>query len=231
MLEKTDLESIKNIAKTFLYLDLKLDKKIGFIVHHPFFSSAIGSIEENGVHEMLDLTSQEGLRKARFSVEKRIREVGNYREFLIIMNTPYLPVFFQRTSRYLSISDFSTFLSAMWTYVEFPNADANVTTEEFVSFFKSADPKLLMEDEDYATWETLPEEITVYRGISGDGKVKKLSWTLSEKKAHWFADRWSMQGSVYRAKIRKEDVFAYFDERGEKEVVLDPKKLFKIEKL
>lgn len=231
MMETTDLEKVKNVAKALLYVDLKLDKEVGFAVHHPFFSTTVGMANNNGILEMTDLTTSEGLYKARLSVQESIQKVDCYSQFLIIINKPYLPVFFQRTHQYLSIDDFSEFLGAMWTYVEFPNADPNVQTDEFVTFFKQADLKLLMDTEDYAVWKALPAEITVYRGISGDGKVKKLSWTRSEEKACWFAGRWNSHGRVYRAKIRKEDVLAYFGGCGEDEIVLDPRKLITVKKI
>lgn len=231
MMETTDLDEVKKTANILLYVDPKFDKKIDFVVHHPFFSTTVGVVKKNGTSEITDLTTAEGLCKARLSIQESIQKVDCYSQFLIIINRPYLPIFFQMTHQYLSLNDFSIFLGNMWTYVEFPNADPNVRTDEFVSFFKQADPKLLMDAEDYVTWKALPDEITVYRGISGDGKVKKLSWTRSEEKARWFAERWNSHGRVYRAEIRKEDVLAYFGGRGEDEIVLDPRKLLAIEKI
>lgn len=186
---------------------------------------------KDGNAEVVDITTEDGLKKARASVKSEIERIDTCSHFIIIMSKPYLPVFFKRIGRYLNLLDYSEFLGAMWSYVEFPNADPNVTQKEYVSMFLKADKQRLMTPEEYAIWKSLPDEITVYRGVSGEGAVKKLSWTLSRKKAEWFANRWNQKGRVYQAKIKKEDVLAYFGERGEAEIVLNPFELMDIIKM
>lgn len=87
-----------------------------------------------------------------------------------------------------------------------------------------------MEPDELSFYETLPDEIMIYRGISKRGSIKALSWTLDMHKAEWFSQRFGKKSRVYRAKIRREDVLAYFAGRGEYEVVVDYRKLYAIEK-
>ena len=58
-----------------------------------------------------------------------------------------------------------------------------------------------------------------------DNQHEALSWTLDKKTAEWFATRFSEHGYVYQAKIHKEDVFAFFNDRNEQEIVLDYRNL------
>ena len=93
--------------------------------------------------------------------------------------------------------------------------------------FKSADPKALMEDEEYEQLQELDDTLTVYRGVTSYNadNVKALSWTLNKEKAEWFAHRFNDDGTVYEAQIDKKHIFAVFNGRNESEVVLDPQYL------
>ena len=230
MVDKTNLKSVKSVALSFLYLDVKLDKKIPFVVSHPYFTTTVATAYEEGKPVMLDITTEEGLKKAREAVEKDVQKVDNCLQFLHMIRPPYLPAFFKYTAKYLSKEDFSHFLGSMWTLVEFPNADPTVSPAEFVMYFKQADKGMLMDEGDYKKYLNLPDVITVYRGVKPKGEVLALSWTLSRKKAEWFANRFQPDGTVYRAKIAKEHVLAYFNCRSEQEIVLNYRKLIDITK-
>ena len=93
--------------------------------------------------------------------------------------------------------------------------------------FKSADPKALMEDDEYEQLQELDDTLTVYRGVTSYNadNVKALSWTLNKEKAEWFAHRFNDDGAVYEAQIDKKHIFAIFNGRNESEVVLDPQYL------
>lgn len=230
MVEKTNLESVKSVAMSFLYLDVKFDKKVPFVVSHPYFTTTVATAYEDGKPVMLDITTEDGLKKAREAVEKDVQKVDNCLQFLHMLRPPYLPAFFKYTAKYLNKEDFSRFLGSMWTLVEFPNADPTVSPAEFVMYFKQADKGALMDEEDYKKYWNLPDVLTVYRGVKPKGNVLALSWTLSKKKVEWFANRFQSDGTVYRAKIAKEHVLAYFNCRSEQEVVLNYRKLIDITK-
>ena len=56
-----------------------------------------------------------------------------------------------------------------------------------------------------------------------------ISWTLDYNKAEWFARRFLAGGTGYgvvaEAICNPKDVIAYFESRGEKEIVIDPSKV------
>ena len=123
--------------------------------------------------------------------------------------------------------EISKILGDAWVRSENPNGDANVSKRELLSMFKQADKKALMTEEDYKRWESLDDTLTVYRGVTSHNakNIKALSWALDEKTAEWFAHRFDENGTIYEAQINKKDVYAYFGERGESEVIVDPKGL------
>jgi hypothetical protein len=95
--------------------------------------------------------------------------------------------------------------------------------------FDHAVTEHLMEPDDLATFRALPSRITAWRGCNGrrPGRVRYgMSWTLDPDKARWFADRGEHLDLGYpvvlEATVLKEDVFAYYNERNERELVVRP---------
>ncbi len=221
----TDLEAVKSVARSFVYTDVHIDLRTGFIVSHPFIETVACAVKRNGEFVLLDVRKPDELQEIRRSILDDIERTSNVLQFLILVRPPYLPAFFKYTVKHMSNEDYSEFLSSMWTRIEFPNVDVNITAGEFVKIFRAADKKVLMDEEEYEKYMALPEEFTVYRGIRGRGSLQALSWTLDKSKAEWFANRWDKGGKVYSAKVKKEDTFAYFASRSEEEIVLDYTKL------
>lgn len=225
MRKETDLEAVKRVAKTFVYLDIHINEQVGFLVNHPFIGEIAVVVKENGNLVLKDVRKEEDLAIVRQNIVQTIDAVTNYQQFIHIVRAPYLPEFFKFTHHFLSLNDYSSFLGSMWTIVEFPNVDDNIPPQEFVRIFRMADKSLLMNDEERRLYLALPDEMTVYRGIRGRGSLKALSWTTDIEQAEWFAKRWDKKGKVYSAMIRKEDVLSMFTSRGESEVVVDYTKL------
>lgn len=225
MRKVTDLQETKSVARAFVYLDPEVEKSMGIFVNHPFIGQRLMVCKEEGNLVLLDISKPDELHRIRRNIIETIDAVTDYSQFLIIMRKPYLPAFFQRTHHLLTEEDYATFLASLWTTVEFPNIDVNVTPPEFVKLFRRANKALLMDENEFERFEALPDEMTIYRGIRGRGKLQALSWTLELDKAEWFAKRWESHGKVYSAQIKKEDVLACFCSRNEAEVVVDYRKL------
>lgn len=86
-----------------------------------------------------------------------------------------------------------------------------------------SDRHLLMNDDERKTLSALPERFCVYRGGTKRSHVMKgVSWTLNIDKAIWFAKRFNPRGKGYLGKgfVDKKNVIAYFDSRGEEEIVV-----------
>ncbi len=72
---------------------------------------------------------------------------------------------------------------------------------------------------------SLPERVAVWRGVSNAEHAEGFSWTLSRRRAHWFAKRWALEGTsplLLSGTVAKADVIAYLAKRGEREIVALP---------
>lgn len=133
----------------------------------------------------------------------------------------------------IEIKQYSQALLVAWISTEFPH---QLSTRQLIALFKRADCTYMMNEEDKEVYGSLPDEITVYRGAQHkNAKVRGCSWTLNEKRAIWFARRWTLYGGetgkLYRATIRKDRVFLYTNGRGEEEIVLNPFSLRNVEEI
>ena len=122
-------------------------------------------------------------------------------------------------------------LADAWIRSEAPNDDPNLSKPKLLAMFRKADPNILMNEDERKILQGLENPVTVYRGVTSYNakNVQALSWTLDEKVAQWFAHRYGEQGTVYQARIHKDDIYAVFTGRNESEVIVDPKHLAGIE--
>lgn len=100
-----------------------------------------------------------------------------------------------------------------------------------MSLFKSANPDMLMTEEKLEVFNSLDDEITIYRGVTSYNadNEKALSWTLDYDKAERFAKRFGEAGIVYEAQIEEAHILAYFNRKNESEIIVDPEYLLAIE--
>ena len=78
-----------------------------------------------------------------------------------------------------------------------------------------------------------PNEVTIYRG-EGDKSTPiedAFSWTLSIDTAKWFAKRLGSEGKLYKAKVKKENILCYIEDRGEHEVLALYDDIYDIEQI
>ena len=89
-------------------------------------------------------------------------------------------------------------------------------------WFRLADKKSLMYDDEYETYTALPENFIVYRGVTPGRNPNGMSWTREYDKAEWFSNRFG-EGYVLEGTVNKKDVLAFFSRRGEEEIVIEAK--------
>ena len=93
----------------------------------------------------------------------------------------------------------------------------------------------IMNDIDRATYDDMPDELTVYRGWNRDRGNVGWSWTLSRATANWFATRFLIgpdkkkKAQVAIGRVNKSDVLAYWGGRKEDEVFVPFKAVQDIE--
>ena len=231
MRKETNMAGVKSVARWLLHLDLNNTPYSPMIVQHPFTTSGFAGGKKDGQMMMLRIAeSKEDLKTWRELLTEQINNAKEPMEIYMMITKPYALTFLKYVADELSRDDFSEILSQAWILSENPNADANVSKKELLSFFKTAKPSVLMDEDEYEQFKQLDDIVTVYRGVTTHNakNIKALSWTLDYETADWFAHRFDEDGTVYEAQIPKQHIYALFNGRNESEVIVDPKYLIDI---
>lgn len=222
--KETNMEGLKELALSLLYLDIQKTRFSPIVVSHPFTSTGTTAQVINGEIRMLNLVeSEEDLNTWRKGMTDIINETDKPYSLYFLINKPYALAFVKFAIPYLSQKDFSSLLSDAWIRTEMPSNDSNFKPSEFIKLFKNAEKESLMDAEELQQYNELPDTVSVYRGVKSDrpNKVLQLSWTLDPDKAEWFAKRFDEDGVVYEATIDKKNILALFSRRGEAEIIVD----------
>lgn len=220
MKKETNLTEIKNILKDFLHMPVEETEYSPIVVQHPIFESGISYVN----NKMTDIMTPEGFAAVAKQVEEDIDKIDDAFGCVNILRQSYYLTFLKFAKESLSLSDFSMLLGKFWTEEENPNGDVNVPVSLSARWFKSADKRVLMYDDEYKTYKDLPEAFTAYRGITPGRNPDGMSWTRDLSKADWFSRRFG-DGYVLEGIANKKDVLAFFSRRGEEEVVIEAKKV------
>lgn len=225
----TDMTAVKTMAHLFLQLDISETPFSPLIVKHPFIESAQLTTKKDERLEIVNLLEDENaLMEVRERYARRIDEAKTPMEIFVLICKPYRLTFLKYIAEFLSDADFADFLAEGWVSSENPNGDVNVSLRTFVKWFRRADKKLLMSEEDYKVYRELPSSFQVYRGVAVGRNPKGLSWTRNLSTAEWFSKRFdtkTKKGYIQTAVINKTEALAYFNTRGEDEIVADSFKM------
>lgn len=228
MLKTTDLNGVKETALSFLNIDIKETPVSPIVVDHPIFESGIIALKS----EVINILTPDGLKKVKDSYTEKIKNSKDLFSVYIIIRKAYRLTFLKYVKSYLSIEDFSELLADAWVSSENPNQDVNCSLSLLTRWFKESDKQILMNEEDYEVYCNLPDQFQIYRGVAVGRNPKGLSWTPNYEKAVWFSkrfDREDKKGYVQAATVKKEKVLAYFNTRGEDEIVVNTRDLIGIE--
>lgn len=226
----TNLEQVRKTAIMFLYLKPKRIKDFGgmFIIH-PFFQTAF--VYNPKSMDMFDLFAEpERYQTLLKDYDDAIMGYGLCKIF-ISMRPQYKLAFFKHCSDYLGTVDYAKYLIECYTSCEVTSDITNVTKRELLSYFKKANKQYLMDEEELGVLASLPDQVTVYRGVRDKKYINEMSWTLSQDKATWFAERFDKIGYQYKCSIRKEDILCYTNNRGEQEVIVNPNKIYDMQEI
>jgi hypothetical protein len=234
MKNETDLSAIKKVSILLLMIKVHETEFSPVIVKHPFTDSGIAGIQYNGAFKVLNIVgSSHDLSLWLNFMERKIEEADSLFKIFMMVTKPYRLTFLKYIEPYLSRNDFSNILVNAWMSAEYVNQYIDVSKNKLISMFKSANPAIMMDEGEYKQFKNLEDVLTVYRGVTSynSKSIKVMSWTLSLDTAKWFSNRFGEKGTVYKAHIRKQYVFALLNGRNESEVVVDPEYLTDVIKM
>lgn len=220
--KETNLQKIREATKMLLLVPFSVIEDIPFFVQHPIFDTTTVYIKNDGddgrYYNLLDIDDYRSIIKYYINHIDNASVIGCY----MMMRTPYKLTWLKYCEEYLSEKDLAEYLAHSWVEEENPNQDVNCPIPYLVKLFKKCNKQYLMTEEDYKIYQTLPDEITVYRGVAVRRNPNGLSWTPNLKTAQWFANRFNTEtkkGYVQTAIVSKSKVLAYFNTRNEDEIV------------
>lgn len=203
-----EISKIREMAKFFADIPI-YDTRVGGVASHPFTNTWItGIYDKDRKLTFVDLRKEDEQAKWREQIKATIEE-SDLRGICLMLNKPYILTFISYIESMLSDEELGMILGTFWTAIENITGDSNVNGMEIVKWFKRADKKSLMNEEELLVYESLPEEVTVYRGVTSYNrkKEKALSWTLDYEKAVWFANRFSTgTGEVWTMTVPKKRI-------------------------
>ena len=236
MPKTTDLDALKDIARTLIYMDFEKTPYYPVILHHPYTESGIVAVKDHTGSRIINLLeNKDDLAAWRQMLKGHIQEASNVMDLSFLLTKSYLLSFLELAEKHLSPEDLSQLLRNTWVRVEFVSDNPVFTKAQFSKLFRKCDPAFLMTADERDMLKRLPDEVTIYRGVrKGSKKVKGMSWTTDLKTADFFSRRFMdghCRGDVYKATIHKSDILACFQERNENEIVVDARRLQRITKL
>lgn len=238
-MKNTNLDEIKDNTKAVARcVTPSLVDGIPLLASHPFLESNIwgerlcslsqGLLNVTDGDKLLDefdLTNPKTYEEWCKEFDKRVDKCSTLYELYMLYRDPYKLTFMKFNGDFMSNRDFANFLADAWVTEENPNMDMNVSRRESISYFRKAVKCYLMTNEDYTYYHNLPDEFDVYRGVGKRRIELGLSWTDCREKAEWFMNRWNGKAGeekkLLKAHIKRENVLAYFNTRGEREIVTD----------
>lgn len=224
MQKETDIQAV--IEKAILFLHIKPKENDGqlgkFFIKHPILETSMTILPST--NKMFDIFNEpETYSKWVKETAEFFRKQKSVFGLTAHIRKSYRLAFFKYINEYLSEQDFAELLKIVWIQTEFNSDTTNVSQKEMVNWFRTANKKYLMDDKERNRLSSLPNGVSVCRGVRSADYKYGMSWTLNYNKAKWFAERFDAKTPIiYKTIIQKEDILAYINERNEQEVILDP---------
>jgi len=190
----------------------------GMVVHHPLIISHSFSPGFFGEVNRLYMVNKQDVIDAE---AKR-----DWTNFMLLHERPYRFQTFRKIRNRLSDAEYWEVLGNLYTDSETIHCNLRFLRPALTSTRPCRER--IMNPQERRFLAKQGERLTIYRGCRSGRKIG-WSWTLDRRKAEWFARRFEeyVEGSpiVLIGEVDKNDVIAYFADRKEKEIVVDPKKV------
>ena len=217
-MRQTNIQKIREIAISLLYIEMCETELSPLIVSHPYFDSAYLPQKNGGPINVLENPSAiEYIRNIR----RRQIEQGDVNQIIGLINKPYRLFYVKCCWNYMSDKDRAESLKFAWITSENTNHDVNVNRHDIQKMLREVKKEYFMSTSDFEKYKSLSDGLIVYRGIQHNAKKDGFSWTLSKEKAKWFASRFNNHGKVIERKVQKKDIVAYINDLNEQEIILN----------
>ena len=222
MADEKSLDRAKKLACFFVGFPLEKTELSPVVVSHPFFESAFMF---DGEKTFNAFEGKELYVKQQQKIRNLVCRCENVNEIVAIFRKSFRLTFiyFLYREKICTKQECGNLLGKNWVLLENVSADINVRKRSVIDLLSAATKEEIMTDGELKTYKSFPKILTIYRGCDKREALKGLSWTLSKDTAIFFAERFGNKdkGQMYSAEIDKENALAYFNSRGEQEVVVD----------
>lgn len=150
----------------------------------------------------------------------------NWNQYIWLHERPYRLEAFINIANELDPVEYWETLRHIWVDCEAPHINLDI----WKSLFNSPKPNKdrLMSEEDWTTFNILPDVVRVYRGYENPKFRSGISHTTSMKVAAKFSQRFGKIGGVLVAEVPKKHIVAYTNQRGEDEIIITKRIKYKV---
>lgn len=210
-----DLEALANeplLPELLPYL--RSSEVLGTGIHHPLVIEPMGVL--TGLANRIYTSKKEALKKAINQQE--------WETVVFIHERPYrVEAFVQHVLGGIAtpLADLSPELKELATVIWSDSENHFEMARYWAELFSKRDGTLLLADErGKELYDTLSNEVTVYRGDHQDSL--RLSWSLNKTTAEFFAKRYNEHGrSLLTGTVKKEHIFGVVANRNEAEILVE----------
>lgn len=153
---------------------------------------------------------------------------GDWGQAFLFIEKPYHLQSLERYADRMSDAEFWELFGDCYRQMEFLSDESDLL--ERLTALQRPGRESMMDDAERDALKAMPETITVYRGYQKPKYRLGWSWTIDNKQARWFAQRFQSPGSgfIVSGKVRKSDVIAYWTGRNESEILTNPANVFDV---
>jgi hypothetical protein len=184
------------------------DGPFGQCIEHPLIKEMFYTPQLNALYN-------EQFKRKTEAINKCLKE-KKYHQYVFYYERPYRLHAFQNIAIQLDPQTYWKLLGSIW--IDSENIWQNIKLWKTFLSANIPNKEYFMTEEDRATFNALPDKLTIHRGY--DKSPHGLSYSLSKTKATWFANRFNRNGKVKTITIDKSKVFAYLGGRNEKEIII-----------
>lgn len=158
----------------------------------------------------------------REAIHKECFKTKDYQRLFVMIDKPFRLYWYKRLFDEIPDEDKYNIFEFIYTCSEYG----------FDSLERDFIEKVFSYNKNEKVWlDELEDEVTIYRGEGSLSTpyTRAYSWTTNIKIAKFFATRFGSCGTVYKAKVKKDDILDYLFDSNESEILVYPEKVYDVE--